>query len=153
MTNRMWVPPHPFLTMQISLHFILTNRMWVRVHFLLPWSLIAFHPMTNREWVTPYFFFFTMESHGMTNSWWVILNVFLYNALVSSHDQQGVSDTAFMLCHAVSLHVIPWPTASEWHSMLHFTKQSHGISSHDHWTACEWHYFSFDTMQISSHDQ
>ena len=67
---------------------------------------------------------------------------------VSSHDQQGVSDTALFVCHAVSSTMsrpmtnrqwvtqlakesyqsclIPWPTGCEWHTLLYsFARQSH----------------------------
>ena len=46
----------------------------------------------------------------------------------SSHDQQQVSDTALFLCHAITSHLIPWPTACEWHCP--FFLPCHLITSH-----------------------
>ena len=65
-------------------------------------SSIMSHPMTNSEWVTLWYLF----ARHLINP-------------VSSHDQQDVSETALFKSH-----LIPWPTASEWHYLL-FARQSH----------------------------
>ena len=45
---------------------------------------------------------------------------------ISSHDQQGVSDTAFVPLNAVSFNFIPQPTESEWHWIF----SSHIVTLH-----------------------
>ena len=85
----------------VSLHFILwsTGCEWHWICFSRLCSLIAFHLMTNSQWVTLHLIFLTIQSY-----------------CIWSHDQQYVSDTAFIFFdHEVSLHFIPWPTGCEWH--------------------------------------
>ena len=61
-------------------------------------------------------FFFIIGFHPMVNSWWVTLIFFfaMQSQCISCHDQE-VSDIAFFLYHAVSLHFISWSTVGEWH--------------------------------------
>ncbi len=93
----------------------------------------------------------------MTNSLWVTLLCFftLQSHCISSYDQQYVSDTAFFLHPAVSLHFILWPAAGEWHYIFVFNMQSHCISSYDQQQVSDTA-FLFFTMQshwTSCHDQ
>ena len=138
-----------FLYHAVSFHFIPRpiGSEWHCICSYLPCSLIAFHLMTNRMWVTLHLFFFTMQSHS-----------------ISSHDQQGVSDAAFFfLYHAISLHYIPWPTGSEWlsivfiyHVAFHPTNNRLWVTPHFilyhvdfiWWpTGCEQHWIILFTMQ------
>ena len=144
-TKRLWVIPH-FMFYHVSqLHFIPwpTGSEWHCICFSWPSSLIASHPMTNSLWVTLHLFLLTIQSH----------------CGISSHDQQNVSDTAFVfLDHLVSLHLIPWPTGSEWHCICFSWPSSLTVAFHP-MTNSMWvtlHLF-FLTIQshcgISSHDQ
>ena len=144
------------------MHFIPwpTDGEWLCICFSLACSLIAFNPMTNRQWVTVHLFFLTMQS-----------------LCISSHDQQAVSDTAFVfLYHAVSLHFIPWPTVCEWHcicfslpcslisfhpmtnsmwvtlDLFFFAMQSHCMTNRE-WVTLHLFVFTMHSHGISSHDQ
>ena len=127
--------------------------------FFLQGNLITFHPMTNSKWVTlPPFFCETISSHFIpwptASEWHGLLFPASQSHHISSHDQQQVSDTPSCFLQgnlttfhpmtnskwvtlppfffqAISSHFIPWPTASEWHSILCSARQSHHISSHD----------------------
>ena len=131
-----------FLSCAVSLHFIPwpTGSEWHCICVSLPCSLIAFHPTTNRQWVTLHLCFFTMQSH-----------------CISSHDQQTVSDTAFVfLYHAVSLHFIPWPKECEWHCIC-FSLPCRLIAFHpmtnSQWVTLDLFLFTMQSHCISSHDQ
>ena len=94
----------------VSLHFIPSiGCEWHCIHFSWPCSLIAFHPMTNRMWVTLHLFFWPcslIALHPMTNSLWVMLHLFFFTMqshCISSHNQQVVSDTAFVFSWPCSL--------------------------------------------------
>ena len=67
-------------------------------------------------------------SHPMTNSMWVTLLYCSLINLASSHDQQGVSDTALWQSHQSCL--IPWPTACEWYCLIAVSSlMSHPITN------------------------
>ena len=88
---------------------------------------------------------------------------------ISSHDQQGVSDVAFVF-FTMQSHYTPWPIGCGWQCIF-FTMQSHDVSSHeqqvvrhffslpcslicissdDHWQQVSDHAFVFLTMQSHS---
>ena len=103
---------------------------------------MSLYPMTNRQWVAHCF---------------VSLPGSLINH-VSSHDQQGVSDTAFFLCQAVSSIMSHPMTNSEWVTLLYFfARQSHQSCLIPWLTVCEWHCFislpGSLINHVSSHDQ
>ena len=86
-------------------------------HQQLPVSSIMSHPMTNRMWVKLLYFLYqtvsSIMSHPMTNSQWVTL---LYFFAMQSHQS----------------HLIPWPTASEWHCFISLpVSLINHTSSHD----------------------
>ena len=107
----------------ISSHFIsfhpMTNRMWVTLTFI---SVIQSHHFSShdQQLVSGTDLFVPcslIKPHPMTNSWWVAMTSIctMHCHHVSFHDQQRVSNTDIYSCHAVSSHLIPWPTACEWH--------------------------------------
>ena len=119
-----------FLLLDTSLiiSYPMTTSLWVTLFFfLLQGSLIIFHPITNSQWVTLHSWQPPqLTSHPIwTNRMWVtllFLPFFPRLSHLSSHNQQGVSDTAFFFCLTVSSYLIPWPTeCGEWHciSLLH----------------------------------
>ena len=120
-----------FLFQEVSLIMFhpITNSMWVTLlNFFQAVSLIMFHPMANRMWVT-LLYFFARQSHQScfipwpTGCEWHCF-ISLPGSLidhVSSHDQQGVSDTTLFLCQVFSHKscIIPWlATVCEWLSLL-----------------------------------
>ena len=170
MTNRQWVAlllsfklPGNHIN-HVSL-FHDQQRVSDTVLFLcLAVSWIMSHLRTIRDlWVT-LLYFFARQSHQsclvLTNRKWVTQLVSLPGSHVSSHDQQGVSDTgtifflwqashqsclshdqqdvsdtALFLCQAVSsiLCLIPWPTGCKWHCLISLPDSliNHCVSSHD----------------------
>ena len=189
---------HLFLPCILITSHPLTNRMWV---VFLPCILITSHPMTNRLWVALPFICLEVSSHPMTNSRWMILifilairshhisshdqqhvsDIDIYFAMqphyIPSHDQQDVSDTVIYVYHAISSHVIQWPTVCEQHcdlflpcSLIHHpmtnsmwvtltfisAMQSHHISSHGQQLVGDtdiYFYHALQSHHISSHDQ
>ena len=98
-----------------------TARECQTLHFTFPGSLLMSCPMIKRGWVTgqvTWTLYFSTEvslsSLILTNRMWVTDTTCfsMQSHVVTSHDQQQVSDTAFVfLCNRV----ITWPpTASEW---------------------------------------
>ena len=138
MTNRMWVTLS-FMSTMLSHHMLSNDQQFVsntviyfchaasyiipwptvcewHWHLFLPCNLIISHPMANSLLVT-LTFISTMHcslitSHPMTNRMWVMLRLIsaLNSHYISSHDPQDVSDIVI-----ISSHLIPWPTACEWH--------------------------------------
>ena len=110
------------------------------------------HPMDNSQWVTC-LHFFARKSHQSCLIPWLTVgewcgSVFLPGNLinhVSSHDPQGVSDTAFVLCQVVSSMLIP--TNRQWVAvtpLYFFARQSHEscFTVQLEWpTGCEWDCF------------
>ena len=111
-------------------------------HLAWPDKLITSHTLNNREQVPLQLFFFTMLSHCISShdqqyvsdTAFVFHLFFIQSHCISSHDQQYVNCAAFVfLDHPASLHSIPWPwTGSEWHR-ISFSLPSSLISfwSHD----------------------
>ena len=182
MTNSLWETLPSFFCQEISSHFI---PWWQEVSdtptFFLPCNLITFHLMTNSKWVTLHpFFCQALSSHFIPWPTACEWHSPYFSAMqphhVSSHDQQGVSDTLPFSLPGNLIRFHPWPTASEWHSPLflpgnfitfHCMTNSLWVTlplffqamSSDFipWpTGSEWHYPVFSARQshhISSHDQ
>ena len=107
-------------------------------------SLTMSHPVTNRESVTLLYSLTTRQSHQSclilcpTESEWHCLTS-LPSSLInhfSSHDQQGVSDTALFLCQAVPSIMSHPMTNRQWVTLLCFSFQVvpltiNYVSSHD----------------------
>ena len=105
-------------------------------------------------------------SHPMTNRMWVMLTALSCSLInhVSSHDQQGVSDTALLWsiishpmtnsmwvtpCALLQSHqscLIPWPTECEWHHVLYYSLINH-VSSHDQQNVSDAYYFKLHSHQ------
>ena len=85
--------------------------------------------MANRKWVA-LLYVFARQSHDLTNH-------------VSSHDQQGVSDTTLFLCQPVSSFMSHAMANREWVTLLYFfPRQSHQLPLTVPWpTGSEWYCF------------
>ena len=134
----------------------MANRQWVNVALSLHRNLLTPRP-TVCEWHQHLFSLFSLiTSYPMINSMWVTLTFIsaIQSHHISSHDQQQVSDTDIYFCHSVSSHLIPWPTASEWHWHLFLSFSL--ITSHP-MTNSLWVTLTFisaiQSHHISSHDQ
>ena len=140
LTNRKWVNTVLFLARQSHQSCIIpwpTGSEWHCFIYLSGSSSIMSHPMTNRQWVT-LLCFFARQSHQSclipwpTESEWhcfISLPGSLINHVWFHCDQQGVSDTALLLCQvAVSL-IMSHPIMManrKWVMLLHFfSRHSH----------------------------
>ena len=138
MTNRGWVTLD-ILWNVVSSHLLLWQTVCEWHYTFCESSLITSFPMTNRKWVTLHILWNqgVITSFPMTNSEWVTLCI---------------------LWKAVLLHLVLWPTGSEWHCTF-CERQYHHICSYDqqgvsdiaHFVkgSLSHHIFSYDKQLVS----
>ena len=128
-------------------------------------SSIMSHPMTNREWVRLLYVFARHSHQSCLIPWPTVCEWHCFISLpgtlinhVSFYDQQGVSDTALLLCQALSSIMSHPMTNRKWVTLLYFFARHSHQSCLIPWpTGSEWHCFNSlpGTLinHVSFHDQ
>ena len=131
MTNSKWVTLNIFVEGCFITPFSMANSLWVTLHTL--WKAVSSYsflwPTASEQYCT----FYERQSHHILSYDQQSVSDIAHSvngSLITSYNQQWVSNKLHILWKTVSSHLFLWPIASEWH-WRYFWRQSHHTFFYD----------------------